>query len=93
MTAMRGWDLSDADIALLRRCADGHTHRPSDAADGDFEATVARLTRLRGLGLIRLDEGRIMRGQGGRCLMAGPCDITAEGRRLLEEDDRLGVRP
>jgi two-component system, chemotaxis family, chemotaxis protein CheY len=85
--------LSDADVRVLGLAEHGHTYRPADAQGGDFGALVEHLRRLRDRGLLRLDEGRIMRSQRGGYLMAGPCDLTEEGRRVLERDRRLGPRP
>jgi hypothetical protein len=92
MNGAQGWSLSDVEIHLLQRCADGHTHRPSDRPGADFAITVNHLLRLRDLGLIRLDDGRIMQSQSGRYLLAGPCDVTDAGRRALEQDRGLGPR-
>jgi hypothetical protein len=58
-----------------------------------IEALIDRLRSLRDRGLIRLPDSRIMRGQDGRILGAGPCDLTAAGREALERDRRLGPRP
>ena len=58
----------------------------------DFEGLVQQLRSLRDRGMIRLAEGRIMQSEKGRYLGAGPCDLTAAGRKALEEDRRLGPR-
>jgi hypothetical protein len=92
MTAAHGWNLSNLEIQLLQRCADGRTHRPSDSPGQDFAITVKHLLRLRELGLIRLEDGRVMVSQSGRYLLAGPCDVTDAGRRALEQDRKLGPR-
>ena len=84
--------LTDADVRVLGLAEHGHTYRPADAAGGDFEALVAHLRQLRERGLLRLEEGRIMRSQRGGYLMAGPCDLTEAGRQALERDRRLGPR-
>jgi hypothetical protein len=93
MTFVSGYQLADADIRLLDLCAQGHTYRAKDVPGDDFQLIVDRLRRLRELGLIRLEEGRVMKSQTGQRLMAGPCDLTEAGRRALEEDRRLGPRP
>jgi hypothetical protein len=85
--------LSDTDARLLTLAEHGYTFRPSDAAEGVFDVLVDHLRQLRDRGLLRLDEGRIMKSQLGRFLMAGPCDLTEAGRQALEEDRRLGPRP
>ncbi|MBA3497327.1 MAG: hypothetical protein H0T86_09490 [Gemmatimonadales bacterium] len=92
MTASRAFALSDADIRLLTRCAQGHTFRPADAEEDGFERLVDRLRGLRDRGLLRLDEGRFMKAKDGRHLMAGPCDLTDAGRHALDRDRRLGPR-
>lgn len=79
-------------MRLLGLAEHGHTYRPADARGEDFEAMVGLLRRLRDRGLLRLEEGRIMRSQRGGYLMAGPCDLTEEGRRVLERDRSLGPR-
>ena len=61
--------------------------------EGLFDMLVDHLRQLRDRGLLRLDEGRIMKSQRGRYLMAGPCDLTDAGREALERDRRLGPRP
>jgi hypothetical protein len=85
--------LSDADVRLLVRAERGHTFRPADAAEGVFDVLVDNLRSLRDRGLLRLDEGRIMRTQNGGYMRAGPCDLTEAGRGALEQDRRLGPRP
>jgi hypothetical protein len=85
--------LSDEEVRLLSLAEYGHTYRPSDAFDGDFDALVERLLGLRARGLLRLDDGRIMKSQLGRYLTAGPCDLTEAGRQALECDRGLGPRP
>jgi hypothetical protein len=84
--------LSDADVRLLALAEHGHTYRPTDAADGVFDLLIDHLRQLRDRGLLRLDEGRIMKSQRGGYLMAGPCDLTEAGRHALEHDRRLGPR-
>ena len=70
----------------------GYTFRLKDAANGDFSALVGHLVELRDRGLLRLEDGRIMKSQLGGYLMAGPCDLTDAGREALERDRRLGPR-
>ena len=84
--------LSDADVRLLTLAEQGHTFRPADAAEGVFDVLVDHLRQLRERGLLRLDEGRVMKSQRGTYLMAGPCDLTAAGRDALARDRRLGPR-
>jgi DNA-binding NarL/FixJ family response regulator len=84
--------LSDADVRLLALAENGYTYRPKDAAGGVFDLLVDHLRQLRDRGLLRLDEGRIMKSQLGGYLMAGPCDLTDAGREALEADRRLGPR-
>jgi len=77
---------------LLTLAEDGYTVRPSDAAEGVFDVLIDHLRQLRDRGLLRLEEGRIMKSQRGGYLMAGPCDLTEAGREALEQDRRLGPR-
>jgi hypothetical protein len=93
MMSGRSSALSDADVRLLALAEHGYTFRPSDAAEGVFDVLVEHLRQLRDRGLLRLDEGRIMKSQLGRYHMAGPCDLTEAGRQALEQDRRLGPRP
>jgi hypothetical protein len=93
MSGQRPPALSDADVRLLMLAQSGYTFGPSDAAEGVFDVLVDHLRRLRDRGLLRLEEGRIMRSQRGTYLMAGPCDLTEAGRKALAEDLRLGPRP
>jgi hypothetical protein len=70
--------------------------RPTDpeAAGRDaFQGIIVLLLELRARGWIRLPDGRITRGADGKAMLAGPCDLTAAGRRALEDDRRLGPRP
>lgn len=85
--------LSSVDVRLLSLAEHSYTFRPSDAAEGVFDVLVDHLRQLRDRGLLRLDEGRIMKNQLGRYMMAGPCDLTEAGRRALAQDRRLGPRP
>jgi hypothetical protein len=84
--------LSAADVRLLKLAEPGYTYRPSDAAGGVFDLLIDNLRQLRDRGLLRLDEGRIMKSQRGGYLMAGPCDLTEAGRGALDQDRRLGPR-
>jgi CheY-like chemotaxis protein len=84
--------LSDRDARVLALAEHGYTYRPTDAADGVFDLLVDHLRELRDRGLLRLDEGRIMKSGKGGYLMAGPCDLTDAGREALERDRRLGPR-
>jgi len=84
--------LSNADVRLLTLAEDGYTFRPSDAAEGVFDVLVDHLRQLRDRGLLRLEEGRIMKSERRGYLLAGPCDLTEAGRQALEHDRRLGPR-
>jgi hypothetical protein len=66
---------------------------PGPGVDHAFTTLLERLIELRVQGWIRLPEGRIMRDRGGRVLLVGPLDLTEAGRRVLEQDRRLGPRP
>jgi hypothetical protein len=88
----RALPLSDEEARLLALAEYGHTYRPTDASDADFEGLVGRLLHLRERGLLGLDEGRIMPSQRGACLLAGPCDLTEAGRQALTRDRGLGPR-
>jgi hypothetical protein len=92
MSDEKGHQLSSVDVRLLTLAEHGYTFRPSDAAEGVFDLLVDHLRQLRDRGLLRLDEGRIMRSQRGGYLMAGPCDLTEAGQQALERDRRLGPR-
>jgi len=87
-----GSPLSNADVRLLALAEHGYTFRPADAAEGVFDLLIEHLRQLRERGLVRLDEGRVMKSQRGGYLMAGPCDLTDAGREALERDRRLGPR-
>jgi len=91
MATPQAWYLTPAEIELLRLSAQGRTLRPSDFTE-PFTAIVDRLLYLRRLGRVRVEDGRIMKSRAGRLLMAGPCDLTDDGRRVLEQDERLGPR-
>jgi hypothetical protein len=85
--------ISEEDVRLLTLAENGHTYRPPDAFDGDFDALVGHLVEVRQRGLLCLEDRRIMKSQQGRYLMAGPCDLTDAGRQALEHDRRSGLRP
>ncbi len=89
------WSVDQGDYELLERIErGGHVFRPdrSDEGRAIFQQTVADLLRLRGIGLIRLPEGKLMRAEDGPYLMAGPCDLTPAGIAELANDRRLGPR-
>jgi hypothetical protein len=92
MSDPKGGQLSTADVRLLTLAEKGYTFRPSDAAEAVFDLLVDHLRQLRDRGLVRLEEGRIMKSQRGGYLMAGPCDLTEAGRQALERDRQLGPR-
>jgi hypothetical protein len=85
--------LSDEDARLLALAEHGYTFRPKDASAGEFNALIGHLVELRDRGLLRLEDGRLMKSQRGGYLMAGPCDLTEAGHQALEHDRRLGPRP
>ena len=70
--------------------------KPADQSEegrASFQHTVDHLRRLRGVGLIRLPDSKIMRAEDGSYLMAGPCDLTPAGIAELAKDRGLGPRP
>lgn len=88
-------DQTDYDL-LTQIEQGGHTFKPKDRtaeARAAFQDTVQRLLHLRGIGLIRLSEGKLMRAENGTYLMAGPCDLTPAGIVALSKDRGLGPRP
>lgn len=87
-------DQTEYDI-LVRIERGGQVFRPDSRSPEDraaFQVVVDHLLRLRGTGLIRLPEGRLMRAQDGSYLMAGPCDLTPAGIAALAKDRSLGPR-
>jgi hypothetical protein len=90
-------DVDQTDYDLLTRIEQGgHTFKPEDRtpeARAAFQGTVERLLHLRGIGLIRLPEGRLMRTASGEYLLAGPADLTPAGVAALSKDRSLGPRP
>jgi hypothetical protein len=82
VTESKAWQLSGDEMQLLKRCGQGRIFRPSDSSE-PFVITVERLLRLRDMGLIRLDDSRIVRSRLGRYLLAGPCVLTEAGRWTL----------
>ena len=87
-------DQTDYDL-LTQIERGGHAFKPDDRtveARAAFQGTVVRLLHLRGIGLIRLPEGRLMRAANGDYLMAGPCDLTPAGIAALSKDRSLGPR-
>ena len=96
MTRGKRVGLTDAEVHLLSRIEAGETtFRPSSVlqAGETIETLVERLITLRDRGFVALAESRVMRGQSGRILGAGPCSLTQIGREALEQDRRLGPRP
>jgi hypothetical protein len=57
--------LSEEDVRLLTLAEYGHTYRPPDAFDGDFDALVGHLVELRERKLLRLEEsaGEVSHGR------------------------------
>ena len=89
--------MNQADFELLEMIEKGrHVFQPTDhSMEGRaaFQHTIDHLLRLRGIGLVRLPEGKVMRAKDGSCLMAGPCDLTPAGIAALAKDRSLGPRP
>lgn len=89
--------MDQTDFELLERIErGGYVFRPHNRSEEEraaFQQKVADLLRLRGIGLIRLLEGKLMRAEDGSYLMAGPCDLTPAGIAELAKDRRLGPRP
>ena len=89
--------MDQAEFELLEMIEKGrHVFQPTDhSVEGRaaFQQTIDLLLRLRGLGLVRLAEGKVMRTEDGTFLMAGPCDLTAAGIASLAKDRSLGPRP
>lgn len=88
-------DQTDYDL-LVQIERGGHVFRPKSRSPDDraaFQALVGHLLHLRGIGLIRLADGRLMQAQDGTYLMAGPCDLTPAGITALAKDRQLGPRP
>ena len=77
------------DVELLRMMADGATHfRPVQDEPSDsprWTRQVERLRQLRGRGLIRMPEPEKHDDQPGYPAGAGPCELTADGREVLEK--------
>jgi hypothetical protein len=89
--------MDQAEFELLEMIEKGrHVFQPTDhSVEGRaaFQQTIDLLLRLRGIGLIRLAEGKVMRTEDGSFLMAGPCDLTPAGIASLAKDRSLGPRP
>ena len=89
--------MNQADFELLEMIEKGHhVFRPTDQSvesRAGFQRTVDQLLKLRGIGLVRLPEGKVMRAKDGSYLMAGPCDLTPAGIAALAKDRSLGPRP
>jgi hypothetical protein len=88
--------MTQAEYDLLLRLETGptvfHPTEPGPEGREPFQWTVVRLLELRARGWIRLLDGRIPRDEDGRAILAGPCDLTAAGRRALEDDRQPGPR-
>ena len=89
--------MTQAEQDMLLRLETGpavfHPTAPGPEGREAFQWTVVRLLELRARGWIRLLDERITRDEDGQAILAGPCDLTAAGRRALEDDRRLGPRP
>ena len=77
------------DVELLKTIADGATHfRPVQDEPSDsprWMRQVERLRQLRGRGLIRMPEPEKHDDQPGYPTGAGPCELTANGREVLDK--------
>ena len=75
------------DLELLKTIARGTTHfRPVQDEPSDsprWLREVERLRRLRSEGLIRMPEPEKGDDQPGYPAGVGPCELTAEGRKVL----------
>jgi hypothetical protein len=77
----------EAGPAVLRPTESGPAGRDT------FQGTILLLLELRARGWIRLPDGRITRDGDGKAMAGRPCDLTAAGRRALEDDRGLRPRP
>ncbi len=81
------------DFDLLKRIKTGQQmFKPQDAGGQDsdeWSAQVERLLRLRTKTLIRMPDPRRYQGTGKRegFAMAGPCELTADGRDAIERHE------
>ena len=89
--------MTQAEQDMLLRLETGpavlHPTEPGPAGRDAFQGIILLLLELRARGWIRLLDERITRDEDGQAILAGPCDLTAAGRRALEDDRRLGPRP
>jgi hypothetical protein len=89
--------MTQAECDLLSRLEPGESVFSVDEAGPvgreAFAELVERLLELRSQSWIRLPDGRIMRDQAGRAMVAGPCDLSKAGWQALDQDRRLGPRP
>lgn len=77
------------DFDLLERVKAGQQmFKPEDAGgqeSDEWSAQVERLLRLRSQQLIRMPDPRRYYGTGsGGYALAGPCELTADGRDVIE---------
>ena len=90
------WHMTQEEYDLLLRLEAGpavfQPTEPGPEGREAFQWTVVRLLELRARGWIQLQDGRITRDEDGRAILAGPCELTAAGRRALEDDPPLGPR-
>jgi len=77
------------DVELLKMIADGTTHfRPVQDEPSDsprWTQQVERLRQLASLGLIRMPEPEKRDGQPGYPAAVGPCELTADGGKVLDK--------
>jgi hypothetical protein len=81
------------DLELLQRIASGTKtfSRPDDQArQAEYDRTVARLVRLAERGLIRMPAPKkSFMTAGAGYMIAGPCELTADGYYELERHGKL----
>ena len=81
--------MDSEDVELLKLIADGTTHfRPVQDEPSDsprWVRQVERLCRLGRQGLIRMPEPEKHDDQAGYPAGVGPCELTDQGRKALDE--------
>ncbi len=88
--------MTQSEYELLVRIEGGDSVlRPDDPGPGGrdaFQPTIELLLKLRARGWVRVPDSAIPRDPADKAMQAGPCDLTAAGRRALEDDRRMGPR-